>query len=138
SMLTDDDPANDSFGQVAAGLLGGFYIDDYDASGKDVPELRAQAEVTVGAGVGIPGFGVFAEGGVHADAQLDLKTEDGKLRPQQLISQLKKNPNPVCMFDARARINAFVRVVVSNPIKDINFPIADAVILDEPDLTAFC
>jgi Ca2+-binding RTX toxin-like protein len=138
SMLTDDDPTNDSFGSAAAGLLGGFYLDDYDAAGKDVPELRAQAEVTVGAGVGIPGFGVFAEGGVHADAQIDLKTTDGKLRPQQLITQLKKNPNPVCIFDAKARIDAFVRVVVSNPIKDVNFPIADTVILDEPDLTSFC
>lgn len=138
SMLTDDDPTNDSFGSAASGLLGGFYLDDYDASGKDVPELRAQAEVTVGAGIGIPGFGVFAEGGVHADAQIDLKTTDGKLRPQQLVTQLKKNPNPVCIFDAKARIDAFVRVVVSNPIKDVAFPVADSVILDEPDLTAFC
>ena len=138
SMLSDDDPTNDSFGSAAAGLLGGFYLDDYDAEGKDVPELRAQAEVTVGAGIGIPGFGVFAEGGVHADAQIDLKTTDGKLRPQQLITQLKKNPNPVCIFDAKARIDAFVRVVVSNPIKDVTFPVADTVILDEPDLTAFC
>ncbi|MEZ5182513.1 MAG: GDSL-type esterase/lipase family protein [Acidimicrobiales bacterium] len=138
SMLTDDDPTNDSFGQAAASLLGGFYLDDYDANGKDVPELRAQAEVTVGAGIGIPGFGVFAEGGVHGDAQIDLKTTDGKLRPEGIIKQLRKNPNPVCMFDAKARIDAFVRVVVSNPIKDIVFPIADAVILDEPDLTDFC
>ncbi|WP_421120939.1 hypothetical protein ACE2AJ_06535 [Aquihabitans daechungensis] len=138
SMLTDEDPTNDNFGSAAAGLLGGFYLDDYDSSGKDVPELRAQAEVTVGAGVGIPGFGVFAEGGVHADAQIDLKTTDGKLRPQQLITQLRKNPNPVCIFDAKAKIDAFVRVVVSNPIKDVTFPVANSVILDEPDLTAFC
>jgi Ca2+-binding RTX toxin-like protein/nitrogen fixation protein FixH len=138
SMLTDDDPTNDSFGSAASGLLGGFYLDDYDAAGKDVPELQAQAEVTVGAGVGIPGFGVFAEGGVHADAQIDLKTTDGKLRPQQVITQLRKNPNPVCIFDAKAKIDAFVRVVVSNPIKDVAFPVANSVILDEPDLTAFC
>ncbi|WP_426573856.1 Ig-like domain repeat protein [Aquihabitans sp. McL0605] len=138
SMLTDDDPTNDSFGQAATGLLGGFYLDDNNAKGEDVPELRAQAEVTVGAGIGIPGFGVFAEGGVHGDASIDLKTTDGKLRPEALIKQLRKNPNPVCVFDAKAHIDAFVRVVVSNPVKDVTFPIADSVVLDEPDLTDFC
>ena len=138
SMLTDDDPSNDGFGSVAGGLLGGFYLDDNDAAGTDIPELRAQAEVTVGAGAGVPGFGIFVEGGVHADADVDLKSTDGKVRPQQVITQLRKNPNPVCLFDAKAKIDAFVRVVASNPIKDIVFPVADSVILDEPDLTDFC
>ncbi|MCU1358213.1 MAG: alkaline phosphatase, partial [Acidimicrobiales bacterium] len=136
--LTSDNPDDRKFGSVAAGLLGGFYLDDYNADGEDVPELDANAEVVVGAGVGVPGFGVFAEGGVHANAQIDLKTEDGKLRPQQIIKQLQVNPNPVCLFNASARIDAFVRVNLSTPIKDVHFPIADAVILNEPDLTDFC
>lgn len=138
SKLTSDNPEDRKFASVAAGLLGGFYLDDYDASGKDVPEILAQAEVVVGAGVGIPGFGVFAEGGVHANAAIDLKTTDGKMRPEQVIAQLRKNPNPVCLFDASAKIDAFVRVNVSTPIKDIHFPIADVTVLDEPDLTDFC
>ncbi|HEX2576591.1 MAG TPA: calcium-binding protein, partial [Aquihabitans sp.] len=139
SMLTDEDESNDGFGQVAAGVLGGFYIDDYDSNGKDTPELRAQAEVVVGAGVGMPGFGVFAEGGVHADATLDLKSgADGKVRPKAIIDQLRRNPNPVCLFDAQAKISAFVRLVVSTPIKDIEFPIADKVVLENKNLTKFC
>ena len=138
SMLTDDNPANDSFGRVAAGVLGGFYLDDNDAAGNDVPELTARAEITAGAGVGIPGLGVFAEGGVKGRADVDLKSTDGKVRPQQVIDQLRKNPNPVCLFKASAKVSAFIRVVIENPISDVEFPIVDGVFLDEPDLTDFC
>ena len=80
----------------------------------------------------------------HVDEGLGLRgqlrgiADRGKLRPEQLIAQLKKNPNPVCIFNAQAHIGAFVRLVVSTPLADIDFPIADTTILDEPDLTAFC
>ncbi|HEV7722075.1 MAG TPA: hypothetical protein VGO60_12355, partial [Iamia sp.] len=142
SFLTDDDPTNDSVGALAEGLLGGLYLDDYDASGKDVPELLVRAEIVAGAGIGIPGFGVFAEGGVTGRADVDLDTDNritkGKLRIPEAVAQLRLNPNPACFFKASAKIEAFVRVVVQNPIEDVAYPIADATILDQPDLTAFC
>ncbi|HMJ78599.1 MAG TPA: calcium-binding protein, partial [Iamia sp.] len=142
SFLTDDDPTNDSVGALAEGLLGGLYLDDNDATGKDVPELLVRAEIVAGAGIGIPGFGVFAEGGVTGRADVDLNTDNtitkGKLRIPEVVAQLRLNPNPACFFKASAKIEAFVRVVVQNPVEDVAYPIADATILDQPDLTSFC
>ena len=139
SMLTDDDPTNDSFGRVAAGLLGGFYLDDNDAAGKDVPELTARAEITAGAGVGIPGFGVFAEGGVKGRA--DDRPQDHRRQgpPAAGHQPAAEEPEPgLPVQRRRPRSSAFIRVVVENPINDVEFPIADRVFLDEPDLTDFC
>ncbi|NHC13648.1 Calx-beta domain-containing protein [Motilibacter deserti] len=137
-VLFDDDPANNGVWDVSKGLLQGLYIDDRDQQGNDVPEVRFRAELTAGASVGVPGLSVGAEGGVEGNVDINLRDEDGKVRFEDIGRQFKVNRNPVCMFNASAHIGAFIRAVVDSPLGDVEYPIASATILDEPDLTEWC
>ncbi|NHC44531.1 calcium-binding protein [Motilibacter aurantiacus] len=137
-VLNDDDPTNNGVWNVSEGLLQGLYLDDLDKSGKDVPEITFWAELTAGASIGVPGLSVGAEGGIRGQVDVNLRDDDGKVRFEDIGRQLKINRNPICMFNASAKISAFIRAVVDTPFGDIKYPIANAVILDEPDLLDWC
>lgn len=139
-LLTDDDPTNDGVFDLAAGLIQGFYIDDLDASGKDVPEIKFTGRLTVGAGVGIPGFNVSVEGGVNGELAFDLKDpdKDGKVHFGEFVDELDINPNPICLFTAGAKIGAFIQVVFEALFIEWTIPVADVVLYEQPDVLAFC
>jgi Ca2+-binding RTX toxin-like protein len=134
-FLTDEDPANDGFYSLVGGLVQGFYIDDLDTKGVDVPEITLEAELTAGAGVGVPGFTVGAEGGVHGEIDFNIHDADGKLRFEDMGAQLKLNPNPLCFFDARAHLDAFIRAALHTFLGDVTYDIANVVLFDDPDLS---
>ncbi|HEX3337262.1 MAG TPA: Calx-beta domain-containing protein [Jatrophihabitans sp.] len=140
-ILTDDDPTNDGFWDVTKGLLQGVYLDDNDQAGNDVPEIEFAAELTAGASVGIPGLEAGAEGGIHGDIQLNLHTDpeqSGKVRYTDIANQLAVNPNPLCFFDASAKVDAFIRAYVKSPFGTADYPIASRTVYEQKDLTAFC
>ncbi|WP_028644208.1 Calx-beta domain-containing protein [Nocardioides sp. URHA0020] len=138
-VLTDDDPDNNGAWDVTKGLLQGLYLDDFDQSGNDVPEIRFEAKLVAGASVGIPGLQAGAEGGVRGVAEFNLKADQtGRLRYPQIAAQLKVNANPLCFFDATARVDAFIRAYVDTPFGKADYPIASTVIYDQPNLFSFC
>ncbi len=139
-LLTDDDPNNNSVFDLGAGLVQGFYVDDLDANGKDVPDIKFTGHLSVGAGVGIPGFNVRVEGGVNGELAFDLKDpdQDGKVHFGEFVDELKINPNPICLFTAGAKIGAFIQVVFEALFFSYTIPVADAVIYEQPDVLKFC
>ncbi|HEY0890942.1 MAG TPA: Calx-beta domain-containing protein [Nocardioides sp.] len=138
-VLSDDDATNNGVWEVKKGLLQGLYLDDFDTAGNDVPEIRFDAELTAGASVGIPGLKAGAEGGVHGTAEFNLKADStGKLRFTQMAAQLRTNPNPLCFFDARAYIDAFIRAYVDTIFGKAEFPIVSARIYEQDNLFDFC
>ena len=134
AYASDDNPDNDGFFSITGGLLQGFYIDDLDSKGIDVPEIRFDAELTAGVAIGVPGLSAGAEGGVHGRIDLNIKDNDGKLRFEEMGAQIVRNPNPLCFFTVSLRLDAFIRVVVNYPEGQEQWPIADTVIFEEPDL----
>ncbi|MHA3700622.1 Calx-beta domain-containing protein [Jatrophihabitans sp. YIM 134969] len=135
-MHKDDGPA-----AIGYGLLQGFYLDDNDASGKDVPEISLRAELTVGASIGIPGFSFAIEGGIGGQFDFNLYTKPewkGKVRIQNIVDQLNENPNPLCFFDIGAKVDIFLRLKVQSPVGNATFDIADATIWKQRNLNASC
>ena len=139
-LLTDDDPTNNGVFDLGKGLIQGFYVDDLDASGKDVPEIKFTGYLTVGAGVGIPGFNVSVEGGIRGELSFDLKDpdKDGKVHFGEFVDELDINPNPICLFTAGAKISAFIQVVFTALFIEWTLPVADVVLYEQPDVLAFC
>ncbi|MFC7494054.1 MULTISPECIES: Calx-beta domain-containing protein [unclassified Nocardioides] len=138
-VLADDDPSNNGAWNVTKGLLQGFYLDDFDQSGKDVPEIRFEAKLVAGASVGVPGLEAGAEGGVRGTAEFNLKADQtGRVRYTHIAAQLKVNKNPLCFFDASARVEAFIKAFVDTPFGKADYPIASAVVYDQPNLFDFC
>lgn len=141
AVLTDKDPTNDGFWDVTKGLLQGIYLDDNDQAGNDVPEVTFDAELTAGASVGVPGLEAGAEGGIHGHIDLNLATtpeQAGKIRYTDVAQQLAVNPNPLCFFDASAKVDAFIRAYVDSPLGRADYPIASRVVYEQKDLFTFC
>lgn len=138
-LVTDDDPTNDGAWSITKGLLQGLYLDDFDQSGKDVPEIKFTASLSAGASVGIPGLEAGAEGGVEGTAEFNLRTDSaGKLRYTHIAEQLKVNKNPLCFFDASARVDAYIKAYVDTPFGKADYPIVNKRIYEQPDLFSFC
>lgn len=138
-VVNDGDPTNDGAWSVAKGLLQGLYLDDFDQSGKDVPEIKFTASLSAGASVGIPGLEAGAEGGVEGVAEFNLRTDSaGKLRYTHIAEQLKVNKNPLCFFDASARVDAYIKAFVDTPLGKADYPIVSKRVYDQPDLFEFC
>lgn len=138
-LVSDDDPTNNGAWSITKGLLQGLYLDDFDQSGKDVPEIKFTASLSAGASVGIPGLEAGAEGGVEGAAEFNLRTDSaGKLRYTHIAEQLKVNKNPLCFFDASAHIDAYIKAFVDTPFGKADYPIVSKRIYEQPDLFAFC
>ena len=82
-------------------LLDGFYIADWDSSGKDIAEIVFHSGVVAGASVA-------GRAGVNVALNLDVNlnfndpNNDGKIRLRELAGMLKK---PIEMFDVSATID---------------------------------
>ncbi|WP_244928303.1 Calx-beta domain-containing protein [Nocardioides sp. W7] len=138
-LLTDNDESNDGAWDLTAGLLQGLYLDDFDRSGKDVPEIRFSAYLSAGAAIGIPGIEAGAEGGVEGAIEFNLKADpSGKLRYTGIAEQLKINKNPLCFFDATATVDAYVKAYVDTFFGKATYPIVNKRIYHQANLFTFC
>lgn len=139
-MLSDDDDTNNGAWSLTAGLLQGLYLDDFDQSGKDVPEIRFSAYLSAGAAIGIPGIEAGAEGGVEGAVEFNLKADDtGKVRYTTIADQLDLNPNPLCFFDASATVDAYVKAYVKTFFGSVSYPIVNKRIYHQENLLgSFC
>ncbi|MHA3704193.1 hypothetical protein ACXR2U_18635 [Jatrophihabitans sp. YIM 134969] len=138
---SDDITSNDNVFRLAEGVLLGLYLDDFDAEDNDVPEITFRAELTAGASIGVPLFSVGAEGGIGGQIDFNLHTEPdqaGKIRYSDIAAQLKKNGNPLCFFDASAKVDAFIRAYLDTPLGKSVYPIASGVVWEQENLFDFC
>lgn len=115
-------------------LLDGIFIDDLDANGVDVPEIKLIGTVTVAAGVDIGLVAVGVEGGIRLTVGMNLNDDpkpDGKLRIDEIVEKIK---NPVCLFDINgsldAFLGAFVRIGFGFFKKTFRFEIVNVRLLD--------
>ena len=93
-------------------LFDGIFIDDLDASGVDVPEIRLIGTVAVSAGVDAVIVAAGVEGGIRLTVDLNLNdspTPDGKLRIDEIWKHIQ---NPICLFDVSGSLDAFLAVWV--------------------------
>src|SRR5690606_12272324 len=74
-MLTDDDSSNDDFLTGFGFLFNGLFLDDLNAAGQDVPEIRLVVEFAAGAAVDLVVVSAGVEGGVRAT--IDMNLHDG-------------------------------------------------------------
>ncbi|HKY13827.1 MAG TPA: hypothetical protein VJM33_02810, partial [Microthrixaceae bacterium] len=96
-IVTDDDPGNDGFWTGVGALFSGLYLDDRDATGADVPEIRLFFEGAVGAAVDLVIVSAGVEAGVRSTIDMNLhdggfvdpippENLDGKLRIDEIIT----------------------------------------------------
>jgi len=90
----------------------GFYLDDLDDDGIDVPEVKLVTTLEAGAGVSIGIVTAGLKGGVTLTIGLDLNDPngDGKLRTAEISDYFKGSIS--CVFTAHADISAFIAVFV--------------------------
>ena len=91
----------------------GFYVDDLDADGVDVPEVKLVTTLEAGAGVSIGIVTAGLKGGITLTIGLDLNDpdDDGKLRAAEIRDGLRR-ATPGCIFDAKGELEAFISIFV--------------------------
>ena len=143
--LTDDDTSNDGFFQNASLLFDGIFIDDLNAEGVDVPEIRLTAEVHAGAEVSIVIASAGVLVGIKATVDLNLHDGgrptdpakvDGLLYMDELASMLN---NPICIFDVSGQLDAFVKFFITVGFSPFDFSfditIVEVTLLNMQDIT---
>ena len=94
----------------------GFYVDDRDADGRDVPEFKLSS--TMGAGLGVSAGVVRSNitGGLEAAAGLDLLdvgevsgTDDGRIYGDEIVNRIS---NPLNLFEMVGSLGAFLQARV--------------------------
>ena len=100
-------------GSSAYKVLDGFYVSDRansDGTGADVEELKINADIKAGAGIGIVIAGLYGTGGIQGNIGIDLVdigendgTSDGKIRGSEIISRISR---PWDLFDISGQVNA--------------------------------
>ncbi|MDO9455448.1 calcium-binding protein [Nocardioides sp.] len=90
----------------------GFYIDDLDAEGVDVPEVKVVTTLEAGAGVSVGIVTAGLKGGITLTINLDLNDpdDDGRLRTAEIRDIFAGDAG--CIFDASAEIEAYISVFV--------------------------
>ncbi len=90
----------------------GFYIDDLDADGVDVPEVKIVTTLEAGAGVSIGIVTAGLKAGVTLTINVDLNdpNDDGRLRVAELRDTFVGNPE--CAFDVSADLEAFIAIFI--------------------------
>ena len=90
----------------------GFYIDDLDADGVDVPEVKMVTTIEAGAGVSIGIVTAGLKGGITLTINLDLAdpNRDGKLRTAEIETAFSGNAK--CIFDVSATLEAFIAIFI--------------------------
>ncbi|GAA4668492.1 calcium-binding protein [Nocardioides nanhaiensis] len=102
-----------AYGDFDGGVITeGFYLDDLDADGEDVPEVQLVTTIEAGASVSIGIVSAGLKGGVTLTIGLDLNDPDdsGRLRTAEIRDRL--NGDASCIFDASGDIEAFIAVFV--------------------------
>lgn len=88
------------------GLLEGFYINDLDKSGNDVPEVQLYGSITAGAEFNAVLVKAGVEGGIFANVDFNLHDDDGdgKIR----LSEFAKNfaLGAIYVFDVSGKLEA--------------------------------
>ncbi|HEY0606628.1 MAG TPA: calcium-binding protein, partial [Herpetosiphonaceae bacterium] len=115
-------------------LLDGIFIDDLDAKGVDVPEIKLIGIVSAAAAVDLGIVAAGVEGGIQLTVGMNLNDDpnpDGKLRIDEVVEKIK---NPVCLFDIEGKLEAFlaafVRIGFSFFKKTFRFEIVRVTLLD--------
>lgn len=90
----------------------GFYLDDLDEKGTDVPEVKLVTTIEAGAGVSIGIVTAGLKGGVTLTINLDLNdpNDDGRIRTAEIREIFSGNAS--CIFDASGHIEAFISIFV--------------------------
>ncbi|RYC14574.1 hypothetical protein [Nocardioides zhouii] len=90
----------------------GFYVDDLDADGVDVPEVALVTTLEAGAGVSIGIVTAGLKGGITLSINLDINDpdDDGRLRTAEIRDVF--SGDAACIFDASAELEAFISIFV--------------------------
>ena len=99
-------------GGTGTHLLDGIFLDDYNAAGAEVPEVKFIGTVYAEGAVSVYIFKVGIRGEIIFTTSLDLHEDDpqdGKLRIEEIISRLS---NPLCLFDVSGKIEAALSAFV--------------------------
>ena len=90
----------------------GFYVDDLDSDGVDVPEVKLVTTLEAGAGVSIGIVTAGLKGGITLTIGLDLNDpdDDGKLRAAEIREVFDGDAS--CIFDAKGEIEAFISIFI--------------------------
>lgn len=90
----------------------GFYLDDFDAEGVDVPEVKIVTTLEAGAGVSIGIVTAGLKGGITLTINLDLNdpNDDGRLRTAEIRDIFSGDAS--CIFDASADLEAYISVFI--------------------------
>ncbi|HEX6290153.1 MAG TPA: calcium-binding protein [Herpetosiphonaceae bacterium] len=115
-------------------LLDGIFIDDLDAKGVDVPEIKLIGLVSAAAGVDLGLVAAGVDGGIQLTVGMNLNDSpnpDGKLRIDEVVEKIK---NPVCLFDISGKLEAFlgafVRIGIGFFKKTFRFDIVRVTLID--------
>ena len=90
----------------------GFYVDDLDSLGVDVPEVKLVVTVEAGAQVSIGIVTAGLKAGLTLTINLDLNdpNNDGRLRTAEIRDTFGNSPE--CIFDVSATLEAFIAIFV--------------------------
>lgn len=88
----------------------GFYLDDLNAEGVDVPEVKLVTTIEAGAGVSIVVVTAGLKGGVTLTINVDLNdpNDDGRIRIAEIRTSLANDIG--CLFDVSATLEAFIQI----------------------------
>ncbi|HEX7222295.1 MAG TPA: calcium-binding protein, partial [Candidatus Limnocylindrales bacterium] len=99
-------------GGSGVALLDGIFIDDYDAAGKEVAEIKFTGTVYAEGAASLLIFKVGIRGEIIFLTTLDLDDRpnpDGKLRIEEIVNRLS---NPICLFVVSGQIDAALSAFV--------------------------
>nr|WP_276607580.1 Calx-beta domain-containing protein [Limisphaera ngatamarikiensis] len=89
-------------------ILDGFYVLDFDASGRDQPEVRLYGELFAGAEINLVVVKAGVQGGLGFEVTFDLNdiNDDGRVRVSEIIANAQQDPR--CIFNIEGRIYVFL------------------------------
>jgi Ca2+-binding RTX toxin-like protein len=101
--IRGEDPINASY------LLDGLFLDDLDAAGKDVDEIKLIVKVSAGASASLKIIKVGLEAVVIVTIALNLNDPDGngKLYVEEVLQHLN---NPICLFDVTGTLEFILQL----------------------------
>jgi hypothetical protein len=92
-----------------ADIFDGFYIIDFDESGKERPEIRLFGEIFAGASINLGVAEAGVEGGIRVTVDFDLNdfNDDGRIRISEMIALAEIDP--LCLFNISGKVDLFLR-----------------------------
>ena len=96
-------------------LINGFFINDVDDNGVDIPEVTLIGGIAAGASLDAAVASAGVEGGIDATILFNLNDpdQDTKVRLSEMLGNiLLNNFNPLAVFDTTGRFDAFLRAYI--------------------------